>query len=143
MELCGEPTSLDSIVCGYLALTDKIYWCVSGFCISAYTTGSSLLAYGEARFIVLSLTTGLTAQQSMACVVIGALITGMLSVISGMPGEIHHIGFTVISRCSWGMKGSYFVSLLSRLSPNFSLSVYESSRLFGGLGSSPTGGVKL
>lgn len=44
----------------------------------------------------------------MACVVIGALITGFLSVVSGMPGEIHHIGFTVISRVSWGMKGAYF-----------------------------------
>ena len=30
--------------------------------------------------------------------------------MSGMPGEIHHVGFTVISRMSWGMKGSYFVS---------------------------------
>lgn len=44
----------------------------------------------------------------MACVVIGALITGLLSVVSGMPGEIHHVGFTVISRVSWGMKGAYF-----------------------------------
>ncbi|WVQ67214.1 uncharacterized protein L199_005409 [Kwoniella botswanensis] len=73
-----------------------IYWFVSGACISAYSTGSSLLAYG------------LTAQQSMACVVIGAVITGLLSVVSGFPGEIHHIGFTVVSRMSWGMKGSYF-----------------------------------
>ena len=44
--------------------------------------------------------------------VIGAVITGLLSVVSGMPGEIHHVGFTVISRVSWGMKGSYFVGLL-------------------------------
>lgn len=69
---------------------------MSGACISAYSTGSSLLAYG------------LNAQQAMACVVVGALITGMLSVVSGMPGEIHHVGFTVISRMSWGLKGSYF-----------------------------------
>ncbi|WVQ82263.1 hypothetical protein IAT38_004391 [Cryptococcus sp. DSM 104549] len=73
-----------------------IYWFVSGACISAYTTGSSLLAYG------------LNAQQTMACVVVGALITGMLSVVAGFPGEIHHIGFTVVSRASWGMKGAYF-----------------------------------
>lgn len=40
--------------------------------------------------------------------VVGAIITGLLSVVSGMPGEIHHVGFTVISRVSWGMKGAYF-----------------------------------
>lgn len=88
------------------------------------------------------LMSGLTAQQSMACVVIGAIITGMLSVVSGMPGEIHHIGFTVISRCSWGMKGSYFVCPASCLA-DLSLFASESSRLSGGSASSPTGVAKL
>ncbi|BEI86532.1 hypothetical protein CcaverHIS002_0608190 [Cutaneotrichosporon cavernicola] len=73
-----------------------IYWFVSGACISAYSAGSSLLAYG------------LTAQQAMACVVIGAIITGMLSVVSGTPGEVHHIGFTVVSRVTWGLRGGLF-----------------------------------
>jgi NCS1 family nucleobase:cation symporter-1 len=77
-----------------------VYWSVSGACesagsprsvpcvcadarrdglkgISAYSTGSSLLAYG------------LNAQQAMACVVIGGVITGLLSVASGWVGEVH------------------------------------------------------
>lgn len=49
----------------------------------------------------------------MACVVIGAVITGMLSVVSRMPGEIHHICFTVLSRMTWGLRGGYFVSGIS------------------------------
>ncbi|ORY77985.1 NCS1 family nucleobase:cation symporter-1 [Leucosporidium creatinivorum] len=77
-----------------------IYWLVSGACISAYSTGSSLLAYG------------LTAQQSMACVVVGGVIAGLLSVACGWMGERHHIGFTCASRFSWGMRGSYFPVLI-------------------------------
>jgi len=49
----------------------------------------------------------------MACVVVGSVITGMLSVVSGTPGEIHHVGFTVITRMSWGLRGGYFVSILT------------------------------
>jgi NCS1 family nucleobase:cation symporter-1 len=67
----------------------------------APATGSSLLAYG------------LNAQQAMACVVIGAVITGLLSVVSGYPGEIHHIGYTVTTRMSWGLRGGLFVSTAS------------------------------
>ncbi|KZP26398.1 NCS1 family nucleobase:cation symporter-1 [Athelia psychrophila] len=84
-----------------------VYWCISGSNISAYTTGSSLLAYG------------LNAQQAMACVVIGALIVGMLSVACGWMGEIHHIGFTVSSRFSWGTRGGYFPVVLRAFSGVF------------------------
>ncbi|KAH7920283.1 hypothetical protein BV22DRAFT_1199004 [Leucogyrophana mollusca] len=77
-----------------------IYWCISGLCISAYTTGSTLLAYG------------LTAPQAIACLVIGAVVVGILSVACGWMGERHHIGFTVASRFSWGMRGAYFPVLV-------------------------------
>ncbi|KZT65774.1 NCS1 nucleoside transporter family protein [Daedalea quercina L-15889] len=73
-----------------------IYWCISGLCISAYTTGSTLLSYG------------LTAQQAIIALVIGALCTGLLSISCGWMGERHHIGFTVASRFTWGMRGAYF-----------------------------------
>ncbi|EIM84155.1 uncharacterized protein STEHIDRAFT_123633 [Stereum hirsutum FP-91666 SS1] len=73
-----------------------IYWCISGMCISAYTTGSTLLAYG------------LTAGQAIGALVIGAVATGFLSVACGWMGERHHIGFTVSSRFTWGMRGAYF-----------------------------------
>ncbi|KAH7910774.1 permease for cytosine/purines, uracil, thiamine, allantoin-domain-containing protein [Hygrophoropsis aurantiaca] len=73
-----------------------IYWCITGLAISAYTTGSTLLAYG------------LTAPQAIGCLVGGALLVGILSVACGWMGERHHIGFTVASRFSWGMRGTYF-----------------------------------
>ncbi|KAH9918336.1 permease for cytosine/purines, uracil, thiamine, allantoin-domain-containing protein [Amylocystis lapponica] len=73
-----------------------IYWCISGMCISAYTTGSTLLAYN------------LTAQQAIGALVVGSVITGFLSISCGWMGERHHIGFTVASRFSWGMRGAYF-----------------------------------
>ncbi|KAH7910773.1 permease for cytosine/purines, uracil, thiamine, allantoin-domain-containing protein [Hygrophoropsis aurantiaca] len=77
-----------------------IYWCISGLCISAYTMGSTLLAYG------------LTAPQAIVCLVIGAILVGVLSVACGWMGERHHIGFTVASRFSWGMRGAYFPVLV-------------------------------
>ncbi|KAJ7264760.1 permease for cytosine/purines, uracil, thiamine, allantoin-domain-containing protein [Mycena rebaudengoi] len=73
-----------------------IYWCISGMCISAYTVGSTLLAYG------------LSAPQAIGALVIGAMCTGCLSVACGWMGERHHIGFTVASRFTWGMRGAYF-----------------------------------
>ncbi|KAL2000405.1 hypothetical protein VTN02DRAFT_3170 [Thermoascus thermophilus] len=72
------------------------YWTVSGSCISAWTTGSTLLAFG------------LNPRQAIGCVAAGGIITGLLAVACGWMGEKHHIGFTVASRFSWGMRGSYF-----------------------------------
>ncbi|GBE85495.1 permease for cytosine/purines, uracil, thiamine, allantoin-domain-containing protein [Sparassis latifolia] len=77
-----------------------IYWCISGLCISAYTSGSTMLAYG------------LTAQQAIGALVVGSVITGFLSISCGWMGERHHIGFTVASRFSWGMRGAYFPILI-------------------------------
>ncbi|PHH92046.1 hypothetical protein CDD83_9164 [Cordyceps sp. RAO-2017] len=72
------------------------YWTVSGSCISAWSTGSTLLAFG------------LSPQQAIGAVIVGGIITGMLAVACGWMGEYHHIGFTVCSRFSWGMRGAYF-----------------------------------
>ncbi|CAI7622183.1 unnamed protein product [Penicillium pancosmium] len=82
------------------------YWTVSGSCISAWSTGSTLLAFG------------LSPQQAIAVVweqivlrvatqVVGGILAGLLAVACGWMGENHHIGFTVSSRFSWGMRGSY------------------------------------
>ncbi|KAL0573504.1 hypothetical protein V5O48_008457 [Marasmius crinis-equi] len=73
-----------------------IYWCVSGMCISAYSLGATLLAFG------------LTPQQATGAIVVGALCVGLLSVACGWMGERHHIGFTVACRYTWGMRGAYF-----------------------------------
>ena len=124
----------------------QIYWFVSGACISAYSTGSSLLAYGEALRCAL-LTLGLTAQQSMACVVVGAIITGLLSCVCGIAGEVHHIGYTVLARSHWGMKGAYFVSCpvgtVMKAEHRTSPCVFESSPRCGGSVSRRTGEHKL
>lgn len=65
-------------------------------CISAYTLGSSLLAYG------------LNCQQAMGAIAVGAVLVSPLVIACGWMGERHHIGFTVASRFTWGMYGSYF-----------------------------------
>ncbi|KIH92767.1 hypothetical protein SPBR_02427 [Sporothrix brasiliensis 5110] len=72
------------------------YWTVSGSCISAWSVGSTLLAYG------------LSPQQAIGVVIIGGVLTGVLAVACGWLGEVHHIGFTVSSRSAWGMRGAYF-----------------------------------
>ena len=45
----------------------------------------------------------------MLCVIIGNLIVGALCVLSGHPGAKWHIGFPVIQRASWGVRGYVFV----------------------------------
>ncbi|KII93698.1 hypothetical protein PLICRDRAFT_69314, partial [Plicaturopsis crispa FD-325 SS-3] len=79
-----------------------MYWIVSGACISAYSTGASLLAYG------------LNAQQAMACIVAGGMICGLLAVICGWVGEVHHIGEHSFRRtlvCKW-LRTAYFPVVL-------------------------------
>ncbi|KAL4999446.1 permease for cytosine/purines, uracil, thiamine, allantoin-domain-containing protein [Aspergillus recurvatus] len=76
------------------------YWTVSGACVSAWSTGSTLLAFG------------LSPQQAIGVIILGSFLTGLLSVFCGWMGEVHHIGFTVSSRFSWGMRGSYFPVIL-------------------------------
>ncbi|EPQ54370.1 NCS1 nucleoside transporter family protein [Gloeophyllum trabeum ATCC 11539] len=78
-------------ILGYLG-----YWVVGGACISAWTTGSTMLSYG------------LNAQEAIGAVVVGSVVTGLLAVSCGWMGERHKIGFTVSSRFIWGMRGSYF-----------------------------------
>ncbi|KAG2059798.1 hypothetical protein BDR06DRAFT_676971 [Suillus hirtellus] len=74
----------------------SVFWCIGGLSISAYTAGSTLLAYG------------LDATQAIVSLVICGLIIGVLSVTCGWMGERHHIGFTVACRFCWGMRGAYF-----------------------------------
>lgn len=42
--------------------------------------------------------------------IVGGVLTGLLSVACGWMGASHHIGFTVSSRFSWGMRGSFCTS---------------------------------
>ncbi|KAM6477496.1 permease for cytosine/purines, uracil, thiamine, allantoin-domain-containing protein [Trichoderma sp. SZMC 28011] len=72
------------------------YWTVSGSNLSAWSLGSTLLAFG------------LSAAEAIGVLILGGFLTGCLAVVAGWPGAKHNIGFTVSSRFSWGMRGSYF-----------------------------------
>ncbi|RVX68450.1 hypothetical protein B0A52_07450 [Exophiala mesophila] len=73
-------------------------WVITGsFNIGGWTTGSSLIALG------------LNVWQAMLTVIIGNCIVGVLCVLSGHPGAKWHIGFPIIQRCSWGIRGSVFI----------------------------------
>ena len=65
-----------------------------------YRLGSTLLAYG------------LNAKQAIGAIAIGAICVAPLVIACGWMGERHHIGFTVASRFTWGVKGFYFPVLL-------------------------------
>ncbi|KAJ3498897.1 hypothetical protein NLG97_g759 [Lecanicillium saksenae] len=75
-------------------------WSFVGCCISAWSTGSTLLALG------------LSPPQAIGVVIVGGVLTGLLAVACGWMGAHHHIGFTVSSRASWGMRGAYFPVML-------------------------------
>ncbi|KAK5119841.1 hypothetical protein LTR85_007167 [Meristemomyces frigidus] len=72
------------------------YWIVAGINTTAWTSGSSLLSLG------------LSVPQSMGVVVGVALIAAIIAVIAGWPGSHQHLGFTVLCRASWGMRGGFW-----------------------------------
>lgn len=63
---------------------------------TAWTAGSSLLSLG------------LNAQQAIGCVVGVAIISALIAVLAGWPGSHVYLGFTVLSRASWGMRGGFW-----------------------------------
>jgi NCS1 family nucleobase:cation symporter-1 len=44
----------------------------------------------------------------MAMVICGCIVIGLLAVLGGWMGSHHHVGFTVVSRSSWGMIGAFW-----------------------------------
>ncbi|RFU32379.1 hypothetical protein B7463_g3981, partial [Scytalidium lignicola] len=72
------------------------YWIITGANNSAWTAGSTLLALG------------LSVGQSMGVIVGGSLIISMIAVVAGWMGSHDHLGFTVMSRASWGMIGGFW-----------------------------------
>lgn len=72
------------------------YWIMTGVNTSAWTFGSTLLSLG------------LSVKQAMGVVVGGSLISAFLAVVAGWMGSHQYLGFTVLSRSSWGMKGAYW-----------------------------------
>ncbi|TQN64041.1 Transporter aclS [Colletotrichum shisoi] len=72
-------------------------WVVTGsFNIGGWTTGSSLIALG------------LNVWQAMLTVVVGHCVVGVVCVLAGAPGAKWHVGFPVLQRASWGVRGALF-----------------------------------
>lgn len=76
------------------------YWTVGSSCVTTWTIGSSLLDLG------------LSARYAMACIVGGAVCIGILCVLCGWPGRKHHIGFSVITKAQYGLRGAYLIVVL-------------------------------
>jgi len=90
-ELYFQTTCVTALVINYCNFRDQeiwsyfVYWCISGSNISAYTAGSTLLAYGlSAQQAMVCLIHALESLEltvclsSKACVVVGSLIAGMV-----------------------------------------------------------------
>lgn len=88
------------VICGYVfwSLSMGLYANQLRFRINttAWTAGSSLLSLG------------LSVPQSMGVVVGVALISALIAVVAGWPGSHLYLGFTVLSRASWGMRGGFW-----------------------------------
>lgn len=72
------------------------YWVITGVNTTAWTAGSSLLALG------------LSVGQAMGVVVGVSVLSGIIAVSAGWMGSHQHLGFTVLSRSSWGMRGGFW-----------------------------------
>ncbi|KAF7195805.1 Transporter aclS [Pseudocercospora fuligena] len=72
------------------------YWVIAGINTTAWTSGSSLLALG------------LSVPQAMGLMVGVSLISALIAVVAGWPGSHQHLGFTVLCRASWGMRGGFW-----------------------------------
>ena len=78
------------------------YWIITGVNATSWTLASSLLALG------------LSISQAMGVIVGASLIAALLAVVAGWPGSHHYVGFTVLSRGAWGMRGGFW-PLLNRI----------------------------
>lgn len=72
------------------------YWLVESFSITGYTTGSSLVGYG------------LSVKQSILCSFAAGVFYGICAAVLGMIGGKYHIGYPVIARMQYGIRGAKF-----------------------------------
>ncbi|CAK5272608.1 unnamed protein product [Mycena citricolor] len=76
------------------------FWWASSFNQAEWAAGASLIAVG------------LTFRQSMACAVLGAMLSAVAMVVTARPGALVHVGYPPLLRSSFGMWGSrVFVAL--------------------------------
>lgn len=82
------------------------YWAISSLNISNWQSPNTFL------------TEGLSVRQAMMVIVLGRLLISLFSLLVAWCGLQWHIGFTIQSRFSWGLRGSY-IPLLQRVLLNF------------------------
>ncbi|WPV16563.1 hypothetical protein CLAFUW4_06506 [Fulvia fulva] len=72
------------------------YWVITGINTTAWTFGSSLLSLG------------LSVPQAMGVSAGCSLITAILAVFARWAGSHQYLGFTVLCRSSWGIRGGFW-----------------------------------
>lgn len=55
---------------------------------------------------------GLTAGQAVGAVLVGTCFASTLGFVSGQMGRVHHLGFMMMGRASFGLWGSYFAIMI-------------------------------
>ncbi|RDW84988.1 uracil permease-3 [Coleophoma cylindrospora] len=76
------------------------YWISGAVCASFWSMGSSAIA------------SGLTAAQAVGAMIVAAFVCSVVAWFCGEPGIMYYLGFPMMSRATFGMRGSYFVVLL-------------------------------
>ncbi|KAF2767221.1 hypothetical protein EJ03DRAFT_159577 [Teratosphaeria nubilosa] len=93
---CPDLVPLDKTRRTWGARAYIIYWVTGGFAIYNYSTGSALITYG------------LSGPQALAAGIFSPIALAVLCVFCGWVGGSHHVTYTVASRMSWGMRGTWF-----------------------------------
>ncbi|RDW78166.1 uracil permease-1 [Coleophoma crateriformis] len=76
------------------------YWISGAVCASFWSMGSTAIA------------NGLTAAQAVGAMIVAAFVCSVVAWFCGEPGIMYYLGFPMMSRATFGMRGSYFVVLL-------------------------------
>ncbi|KAI5211106.1 hypothetical protein AUEXF2481DRAFT_64822 [Aureobasidium subglaciale EXF-2481] len=78
------------------------FWAINQIALSNWQLGGSLVA------------TGISVWQAIVAIIIGKIIVAMVAIANGYVGATWHIGFCVVSRYVWGIRGQY-VALIQRI----------------------------
>jgi NCS1 family nucleobase:cation symporter-1 len=78
------------------------FWAINQIALSNWQLGGSLVA------------TGISVWQAIIAIIIGKIIIALVAVANGYVGATWHIGFCVVSRYVWGIRGQY-VALIQRI----------------------------
>ncbi|KAI5194688.1 NCS1 nucleoside transporter family protein-like protein [Aureobasidium subglaciale] len=78
------------------------FWAINQIALSNWQLGGSLVA------------TGISVWQAIIAIIIGKIIVAMVAIANGYVGATWHVGFCIVSRYVWGIRGQY-VALIQRI----------------------------